>query len=121
MVVTIYIGKTKRNIHTRAKEHIRNIKSYQIDKLAVAVHFWQTYYEMDLEPKLLKPVNTKIELETWENIFILKNKDRVMHFEITPADILIKKFILQTPEERADSRREGLKMKGKPSETCPHK
>ena len=32
----IYIGKTKRNIHIRAKEHIRNIKFFQIDKSAVA-------------------------------------------------------------------------------------
>ena len=58
-------------------------------------------------------MNIKIELETWENIFILKNKNRVMNFEILPADILIKKFILQTPEGRADSRGEGLKMEGR--------
>ena len=56
---------------------------------------------MDLEPKLLKTANTQIELETWENIFILKNKDQVMNFEILPADILIKMFILQTPEGRS--------------------
>ena len=76
---------------------------------------------MDLEPKLLKPENTKIELEIWENIFILKNKDRVMNFEILPADILIKQFIPQTPEGRADSQGEGLKMEGNPSETYPDK
>ena len=29
------------------------------------------YHAMDLKPKLLKPVTNKIELETWENIFIL--------------------------------------------------
>ena len=53
---------------------------------------------MDLKPRLSKQVNNKIEMETWENIFILKNKGWALNFEIPPADILIKKFILQTPE-----------------------
>ena len=70
----IYIGKTKRNIQIRTKEHIRNIKFFQIDKSAVAAHFWRTYHEMDSKPKLLKPVNNKTELDIWENIFILKTK-----------------------------------------------
>ena len=62
----IYIGKTKRNIQIRAKEHIRNIKFFQTDKSAVATHFWQTYREMDLKPKFLKPLNNKTELDIWE-------------------------------------------------------
>ena len=114
----IYIGKTKRNIQIRAKEHFRNIKFFQTDKSAVAADFWQTYHEIDLKPILLKPLNNKNELDIWEYIFILKNKDRAMNFKIPPADVLIKKFIFQTPEGRTDSRGTGLKMGGNPSETC---
>ena len=116
----ICIGKTKRNIQIRAMKYIKNIKLFQIDKSAVAAHFWQTYHEMDLKPKLLKPLNNKTELDIWENIFILKNKDRAMNFEIPPADVLIKKFIFQTPEGRTGSRGTGLKMGGNPSEACSH-
>ena len=77
------------------------------DKSAVAAHFWQTYHEMDLKPKLLKPLTTKTLLDIWENIFILKNKDQAMNFEIPPADVLIKKFIFQTTEGRTGSRGQG--------------
>ena len=40
----------------------------------------------------------KWELTNWENILITKNKDRVINFEITPADHLTKEFILNPVE-----------------------
>ena len=37
----IYIGKTKRNLETRVKEHFGNIKNGEIEKLAIAAHVWK--------------------------------------------------------------------------------
>ena len=37
----IYIGKPKRNLETRVKEHFRNIKNGEIEKLAIAAHVWK--------------------------------------------------------------------------------
>ena len=34
----------------------------------------------------------------WENLLILKNKDQLMNFEISPYDALIKKFIRGPPD-----------------------
>ena len=34
----------------------------------------------------------------WENLLILKNKERVMSFEIPPCDVLTKKFMIKPTE-----------------------
>ena len=34
----------------------------------------------------------------WENLLILKNKERVMNFEILPCDVLTKKFVIKPTE-----------------------
>ena len=34
----------------------------------------------------------------WENLLILKNKERVMNFEIPPCDVLTKKFVIKPTE-----------------------
>ena len=34
----------------------------------------------------------------WENLLILKNKERVMNFEIVPCDVLTKKFMIKPTE-----------------------
>ena len=31
----------------------------------------------------------------WENLLILKNKERVMNFEIPPCDVLTRKFMIK--------------------------
>ena len=41
----------------------------------------------------LKQASNKQKLRNWENILITKNKDRVINFEILPADPLTKYFI----------------------------
>jgi hypothetical protein len=53
-------------------------------------------HAMDHKPVLLKQVSNKRELTNWENI--TENKDRIINFEILPADHLIKKFILNPVE-----------------------
>ena len=44
---------------------------------------------MDHKPALLKQAANKEELTNWENILITKNKDRIINFEIPPADQLL--------------------------------
>ena len=41
------IGKTKRNLETRVKEHFRNIKNGEIEKSAIAAHLWKEKHAMD--------------------------------------------------------------------------
>ena len=48
------------------KELIRNIKSYQTDKSAVAAHVWEEEHRIE-EAKLLKLVQNLSELSIWEN------------------------------------------------------
>jgi hypothetical protein len=43
---------------------------------------------MDHKPVLLKQTSNKQKLTNWENILVTKNKDRVINFEIPPADHL---------------------------------
>ena len=69
--IYIYIGKTKRNLETRVKEHFRNIKNGEIEKPA---HAWKEKHAMDLKPVLLKQASNKQELTNWENNLITKTK-----------------------------------------------
>ena len=34
----------------------------------------------------------------WENLLILKNKERVMNFEIPPYDVLTRRFVIKPTE-----------------------
>ena len=83
------MGKTKRDLETRVKEHFRNIKNGEIEKSAVAAYVWKEKHAMDRNPVLTK---NKQELTNWVNILITKNKDRIINFEIPPADHLTRKF-----------------------------
>lgn len=93
-----YIGKTKRNIDTRLKEHLRNIKYCQIDKSAVAAHCWNKNHHILKEANLLKSVNKQKDLEVWEKIYMKKYEDKLMNFEIPLEENLIKKFVKPKPE-----------------------
>ena len=57
-------------------------------KSAVAEHVWKEKHAMDHKPVLLKQTSNKQKLTNWENILVTKNKDRVINFEIPPADHL---------------------------------
>ena len=90
--------KNYEEFKTRTNEHFRNIKYRQVEKSAVAAHYFLTSHELNPVPKLLRSVSNKNEMTMWENLLILKNKDQVMNFEISPCDVLSKKFILQPPD-----------------------
>ena len=49
----------------------------------------------------MRPIKTCIEQEltNWKNMLITKNKNRIINFEIPPADHLTKKFILNPVED----------------------
>ena len=49
-------------------------------------------------PKLLKNLTGRSEMTMGKNLLILKNKERVMNFEILPCDVLIKKFVIKPTE-----------------------
>jgi hypothetical protein len=54
----------------RTKKHFINLKLDHTDKSGIALHFWNTGHEINNSAKLLKSVNSKNELITWEKIFI---------------------------------------------------
>ena len=70
-------------------------------KSAVQAHVWKEIHAVNPKPVLLKQASNKQELTHQENIFITKNKDCIIHFEIPLADHLTRKFILN-PERAAD-------------------
>jgi hypothetical protein len=74
---------------TRVKEHFRITKNGEIEKSALAAHVWKEKHA----------TSNKLELTTWDNILITKNEDRIINFEIPPADHLTKKFILNQVED----------------------
>ena len=58
-----YIGKTKRNLETRVKEHFRNIKNGETEKSAVAAHVWKEKHAIDHKPVLSKQASNKHKLK----------------------------------------------------------
>ena len=74
-------------------EHFRNLRSNHTDKSAIASHFWNTGHEINNSANILKSVNRKNELITWEKIFIHKHTHHIMNFEVPPVSLLIKKNI----------------------------
>ena len=50
--VKVYIGQTKRTIKLRAEEHVRNVKNREVQRSAVAEHFWDTGHNINFEPYL---------------------------------------------------------------------
>ena len=65
--------KTKRDLETREKEHIRNIKNGEVQKLAVTAHVWKRKHAMDCKPVILKQVSIKQGLNR-ENILTTKTR-----------------------------------------------
>ena len=77
----------------RTKEHFRNLRLNHIDKSAIASHFWNSGHEINNSANVLKSVNRKNEIITWEKIFIHKHAHHIMNFEVLPVSSLIRKYI----------------------------
>lgn len=95
----LYIGKTKRTLETRLKEHLRAVKYKQTEKSALAHHFWTTNHEIEKNISLVKPAKHAVELDIWEKIHIMKNKERILNFELPPQNTLWK-FITPPAEKQ---------------------
>ncbi|KAJ9579103.1 hypothetical protein L9F63_024794, partial [Diploptera punctata] len=67
---------------------IRNIKNCEIEKSAIAAHSLLEHHKIGREAKLLKQVEKPLELTVWEKIYIQKNKNRSMNFDI-PNEITL--------------------------------
>ena len=52
----LFIGQTKINIEIRLKEHLRNIRLYEIDKSALGANVWDKGHNIQHETKLLKHI-----------------------------------------------------------------
>jgi GIY-YIG catalytic domain. len=87
----VYIGQTKKNLEMRTKEHFRNLRLNHTDKSAITSHFLNTGHEINNSVNLLKSVNRKNELISWEKICIHKHAHHIMNFEVPPEGFLIKK------------------------------
>ena len=51
----------------------------------------------------IKATANKQELTSWENTLITKNKDRIINFEISPADQLLQEFQTNTSRSWVDN------------------
>ena len=70
----VYIGQTKINLETRTKEHFRNFRVNHRDQSAIASHFWNTGHEINNTTNILKSVNKKNELITWETYLSINTR-----------------------------------------------
>ena len=76
---SVYVGQTRRNVATRMKEHMRAVKNKEVCKSAVARHCWTENHQIDQTPQLLKKVPKNSNLNIWENIFIFKNRGKILN------------------------------------------
>ena len=72
---------------TRFKEHLRCIKNKEIEKSAVAYHFWNEGHDPQ-EPVLIKHISNQLTLDIWEKLLIYKNKSKLFNFDVIEEDIL---------------------------------
>ena len=59
---------------------------------------WNTGHEINNSANILKSVNRKNKLITWEKIFIHKHSHHIMNFEVRPVSSLIKKYVCRPPD-----------------------
>ena len=79
-------------METRYKEHTRRVKNKDLNKSAVAAHFWSYKHKFEEESKLLKHISNRplSELLIREKIFIYKNKEVAINFDIPQFNDLFK-------------------------------
>lgn len=82
----IYIGQTKRMIHTRFKEHIAHIKYNRPTKSAIAAHTLQNgHLNIGIDNlSLLKTVSDTHQLDAWESLYMNKFKSRTLNIDDEP-------------------------------------
>ena len=71
---------------------MRHVKNTELNKSAVAAHFWSHKHKFEEEPKLLKHISNRplSELLTQEKNFIHKNKEVAIHFDTLQFNDLFK-------------------------------
>ena len=89
-----------RQKETRTKEHFRNLRLNRTDQSVIESHFWNTGNEFNNTANILKSVNKKNKLITWEKIFIHKHAHHIMNSEVPPVSSLIEKYICR-PQDSA--------------------
>ena len=94
-----YIGKTKRNLEIRKKEHWRCIKNQSTEKSAIAFHFWEEGHNLK-DPSLIKPLNRVKEQKIWEELLIYQNKDNLFNFDIPVKDKLFEETLRKSKVAR---------------------
>ena len=80
-IVNIFPSKQRVDIAVRTKQHFRNLGLNHTEKSATASNFWNMGHEINNSANLIKSVNKKNELITWEKIFINKHAHH-MNFEV---------------------------------------
>ena len=61
---------------------------------------WNKNHRINKEPKLLKRLHRWKELNVWQKIFIYKNSNKILNFQIPGEKDLIQNFIHPQPEKR---------------------
>ena len=90
----VYIGQTKRNILTRFKEHMYHIKCKNIFKSALASHWHETGHKFEQSNlKLIKSCYNKKNLNMLEAIYMNKQKENLLNFDLTPLDNRMLKLV----------------------------
>ena len=92
----IYIGQSRRKIKIRGREHKRNTVNQEVEKSAVAKHHWECKHQIDFNPKLVKKVRDRRELNAEERISIYKKKDLVFNTDLEGVNNILFALIEKT-------------------------
>ena len=80
-----------RNLESRYEEHMRHMKNKELNKSAVAAHFWCHKHKFEEEPKLLKHISNRPLSE----LLIYKDKEVVINFDIPKFNDLFKLMVVR--------------------------
>lgn len=80
-----YVGQTRRSISTRYKEHIAHFRYNRPEKSSVARHIFDTGHGMPTDSlRLVKTVHNFRELDSYESIYIHRNRCKLMNSDYGP-------------------------------------
>lgn len=100
----VYVGKTKRSIKTRGSEHRRNAMNEEVEKSAVAKHFWEEGHDINFAPKLIKGVQKVSQLDIWEGMEMYKRKEKLMNTELECTQNKLFEVIGKNVEEKIEEK-----------------